>query len=119
MNTFSENGNEFVGRLLHEGGVRRRTFFAFSQYQKCLCGSPRRRHPDPAFRFVPGSAGTMMGGVTVARAGASYRRAGVSCPHTPGARTLDSRAEPVLTVVCGCGCLWAVARPQGRVASGR
>jgi hypothetical protein len=26
MNTFSENGNDFVGRLLHEGGVSRRTF---------------------------------------------------------------------------------------------
>ena len=22
MNTFSENGNDFVGRLLHEGGFR-------------------------------------------------------------------------------------------------
>ena len=38
MNTFSENGNDFVGRLLHEGGVWRRTFFGFSQYQKCLYG---------------------------------------------------------------------------------
>jgi hypothetical protein len=32
MNTFSENGNDFVGRLLHEGGVWRRTFLGFSQY---------------------------------------------------------------------------------------
>ena len=38
MNTFSENRNDFVGRLLHEGGVGRRTYFAFSQYQKCLYG---------------------------------------------------------------------------------
>jgi len=38
MNTFSENGNDFVGRLLHEGGVWRRTFLGFSQYQKCLYG---------------------------------------------------------------------------------
>ena len=30
MNTFSENGNDFVGRLLHEGGVSRRSFSAFS-----------------------------------------------------------------------------------------
>ena len=30
MNTFSENGNDFVGRLLHEGGVSRRTFWDFS-----------------------------------------------------------------------------------------
>ena len=33
MNTFSENGNDFVGRLLHEGGVSRRTFSAFPQTQ--------------------------------------------------------------------------------------
>ena len=33
MNTFSENGNGFVGRLLHEGGVWRRTFLGFSQNQ--------------------------------------------------------------------------------------
>jgi len=26
MNTFSENGNDFVGSLLHEGGVLCRTF---------------------------------------------------------------------------------------------
>ena len=32
MNTLSENGNDFVGRLLHEGGVWRRTFLGFSQY---------------------------------------------------------------------------------------
>ena len=30
MNTFSENGNDFVGRLLHEGGVSRRTLSAIS-----------------------------------------------------------------------------------------
>jgi len=40
MNTFSEHGNDFVGRLLHEGGIWRRTFFGFSQYQKCLYGTP-------------------------------------------------------------------------------
>jgi hypothetical protein len=33
MNTFSENGNDFVGRLLHEGGFSRRTFSAFPQTQ--------------------------------------------------------------------------------------
>ena len=44
MNTFSENGNDFVGRLLHEGGVRRRTFFAFSQYQKCQYGMSIHMH---------------------------------------------------------------------------
>jgi hypothetical protein len=33
VNTFSENGTNFVGRLLHEGGVWRRTFLVFSQYQ--------------------------------------------------------------------------------------
>ena len=32
MNTFSKNGNDFVGRLLHEGGVSRRTFSGFPQY---------------------------------------------------------------------------------------
>ena len=31
--TFSDNRTEFVGKLLHEGGVWRRTFFGFSQYQ--------------------------------------------------------------------------------------
>ena len=31
MNTFSETGNDFVGRLLHEGGVSRMTFLGFSQ----------------------------------------------------------------------------------------
>ena len=29
MNTFSEYGNDFVGRLLHEAGVWCRTFFGF------------------------------------------------------------------------------------------
>ena len=52
MNTFSEHGNDFVGRLLHEGGVRRRTFFAFSQYQKCLYGCSQT---ERAVRFWPGS----------------------------------------------------------------
>ena len=33
MNTFSENRNDFVGRLLHEGGVSRRTFSAFPENQ--------------------------------------------------------------------------------------
>eukprot|EP00802_Teleaulax_amphioxeia_P019080 Tamp_19301.p4 GENE.Tamp_19301~~Tamp_19301.p4 ORF type:complete len:100 (+),score=1.06 Tamp_19301:103-402(+) len=33
VNTFSENGTNFVGRLLLEGGVWRRTFLGFSQYQ--------------------------------------------------------------------------------------
>jgi hypothetical protein len=33
MNTFSENGNDFVGRLLHKGGVSRRTFSAFPETQ--------------------------------------------------------------------------------------
>jgi len=46
MNTFSENGNDFVGRLLHEGGVGRRTFFAFSQYQKCLYGNATKQLQD-------------------------------------------------------------------------
>ena len=32
MNTLSENGNDFVGRLLHGGGGSRRTFSAFPQY---------------------------------------------------------------------------------------
>ena len=38
MNTFSENGNGFVGRLLHEGGVSRRSFSAFPQTQKASTG---------------------------------------------------------------------------------
>jgi len=42
MNTFSENGNDFVGRLLHEGGVSRRTFSAFPQTQKASTGSAGR-----------------------------------------------------------------------------
>ena len=40
MITFSENGNDFVGRLLHEGGVSRRTFSAFPQTQ--TAGTARR-----------------------------------------------------------------------------
>ena len=40
MNTFSENGNDFVGRLLHEGGVSRRTFSAFPQTQTA-CTAPQ------------------------------------------------------------------------------
>jgi len=31
MNTFSENGNDFVGRLLREGGVSRGSFSTFPQ----------------------------------------------------------------------------------------
>lgn len=38
MNTFSENGNDFVGRLLHEGGVSRRTFSAFPENQTASTG---------------------------------------------------------------------------------
>ena len=48
MNTFSENGNDFVGRLLHEGGVWRRTFFGFSQYQKGLYGTHTNTHTHTA-----------------------------------------------------------------------
>ena len=45
MNTFSENGNDFVGRLLHEGGVSRRTFSAFPQTQTASTeGTPLIRH---------------------------------------------------------------------------
>ena len=40
MNTFSENGNDFVGRLLHEGGVSRRTFSAFPQTQTASTVGP-------------------------------------------------------------------------------
>ena len=42
MNTFSENGNDFVGRLLHEGGVSRRTFSAFPQTQTACTEGPDR-----------------------------------------------------------------------------
>ena len=38
MNTFSQNGNDFVGRLLHEGGVWCRTFFGFFQCQNSRYG---------------------------------------------------------------------------------
>ena len=38
MNTFSENGNDFVGRLLHEGGFRVGPFSAFPQTQTASTG---------------------------------------------------------------------------------
>ena len=41
MNTFSENGNDFVGRLLHEGGVSRRTFSAFPPTQTACTVEPK------------------------------------------------------------------------------
>ena len=43
MNTFSENGNDFVGRLLHEGEVSRRTFSAFPQTQ--TASTVRQKRP--------------------------------------------------------------------------
>jgi len=44
MNMFSENRNDFVGRLLHEGGVWRGTFFGFSQSQNGQYGTHARAH---------------------------------------------------------------------------
>ena len=43
MNTFSENGNDFVRRLLQKGGVSRRTFLG-SQYQNGQYGTHTHTH---------------------------------------------------------------------------